>query len=494
MTPMLEAADVSRRTSRRPATPPTWLVVALACAGQFLVVLDVSVVNVALPSMRSDLGLSGPGLQWVVNAYAIAFAGFMLLGGRAGDLYGRKRMFLVGLGLFTLASLGGGLAGDGWQLLLARAVQGLGAAVLAPSTLTLLTAAVPEGAARARAIATWTAVGAGGGAAGGLVGGVLVDVLSWRWVLLINVPVGAVVLAGSALWLAESRTGDRRRLDLPGALLVTAGLAILAYGIVQTEARGWTAAATLLPLAAGLALIGCFLLVEARTAAPLMPLGLLRLRSVASANAAMFVSGSAMFCMWYFMTLYAQNVLGYSPLEAGLALVPSSLSVVVGSKVAPRLMRSAGARTVAALGTLVAAAGFAWQSTMTAHGAYVTGIMIPGMLMMLGAGLAGTPLAALATSGAAPGEAGLVSGLINTSRTMGGSLGLAVMSTVAAAGTGSGHGPGALTDGYALAFRTSAALLLGGALLMLVWLPRRTPARSAGRGNGPGGPWTPPDV
>lgn len=477
---MLEAADVSRRTSRRPATPPTWLVVALACAGQFLVVLDVSVVNVALPSMRTDLALSGPGLQWVVNAYAIAFAGFMLLGGRAGDLYGRKRMFLVGLGLFTLASLGGGLAADGWQLLLARAVQGLGAAVLAPSTLTLLTAAVPEGAARARAIATWTAVGAGGGAAGGLVGGVLVDVLSWRWVLLINVPVGAVVLAGSALWLAESRAGDRRRLDLPGALLVTAGLAILAYGIVQTEARGWTAAATLLPLAAGPALIGCFLLVEARTAAPLMPLGLLRLRSVASANAAMFVSGSAMFCMWYFMTLYAQNVLGYSPLEAGLALVPSSLSVVVGSKAAPRLMRSAGARTVATLGTLVAAAGFAWQSTMTAHGAYVTGIMIPGMLMMLGAGLAGTPLAALATSGAAPGEAGLVSGLINTSRTMGGSLGLAVMSTVAAAGTGSGHGPGALTDGYALAFRTSAALLLGGALLMLVWLPRRSPARSAG--------------
>ncbi|MFC9281436.1 MFS transporter [Streptomyces collinus] len=480
MTPMLEAADVSRRTFRRPVTPPTWLVVALACAGQFLVVLDVSVVNVALPSMRTDLGLSADGLQWVVNAYAIAFAGFMLLGGRAGDLYGRKRMFLVGLGLFTLASLGGGLAGDGWQLLLARAVQGLGAAVLAPSTLTLLTAAVPEGPARARAIATWTAVGAGGGAAGGLVGGVLVDVLSWRWVLLINVPVGAVVLACSALWLAESRAGDRRRLDLPGALLVTAGLAILAYGIVQTEARGWTAAATLLPLAAGAALIGCFLLVEARTAAPLMPLGLLRLRSVASANAAMFVSGSAMFCMWYFMTLYAQNVLGYSPLEAGLALVPSSLSVVVGSKVAPRLMRSAGARTVATLGTLVAAAGFAWQSTMTAHGAYVTGIMIPGMLMMLGAGLAGTPLAALATSGAAPGEAGLVSGLINTSRTMGGSLGLAVMSTVAAAGTGSGHGPGALTDGYALAFRTSAALLLGGALLMLVWLPRRTPARSAG--------------
>ncbi|MEU6085742.1 MFS transporter [Streptomyces sp. NPDC047085] len=475
---MLEAVGTTPLTSRR-TTPPAWLVVALACAGQFLVVLDVSVVNVALPSMRTDLGLSASGLQWVVNTYSIAFAGFMLLGGRAGDLYGRKRMFLVGLGLFTLASLGGGLAQEGWQLLLARAVQGLGAAVLAPSTLTLVTAAVPEGAARARAIATWTAVGAGGGAAGGVVGGVLVDLLSWRWVLLINVPVGAAVLAGAVFWLTESRAGDGRRLDLPGALLVTAGLGTLAYGIVQIEAEGWTAAATLVPLCAGLALIGLFLLVESRTAAPLMPLGLLRLRSVASANAAMFVCGSAMFCMWYFMTLYAQNVLHYSPLEAGLALVPSSLAVVVGSKLAPRLMRSAGARTVATAGTLVAVAGFGWQSTMSAHSAYVTGIMLPGILMMLGGGLAGTPLAALATSGAAPGEAGLVSGLVNTSRTMGGSLGLAVMSTIAAAGTGSDGGAEALTDGYALAFRASTALLVGGAVLMRLWLPRAASAAVA---------------
>nr|WP_285554284.1 MFS transporter [Streptomyces hygroscopicus] len=475
MTPMLETADTPPLISRRTA-PPTWLVVALACAGQFLVVLDVSVVNVALPSMRTDLGLSASGLQWVVNAYAIAFAGFMLLGGRAGDLFGRKRMFLVGLGLFTLASLGGGLAQEGWQLLLARAAQGLGAAVLAPSTLTLLTAAVPEGAARARAIATWAAVGAGGGAAGGLVGGVLVDVLSWRWVLLINVPVGAVVLAGSLRWLVESRAGDGRRLDLPGALLVTAGLGTLAYGISRTQEKGWTAAATLVPLAAGVLLVCLFLLVEARTPAPLMPLGLLRRRPVASANAAMLVSGSAMFCMWYFMTLYAQNVLGYSPLEAGAALVPSSLAVVVGSKVAPRLMRTAGARSVAVLGTLVAAGGFAWQSTMSAHEAYVTAIMFPGILMMLGGGLAMTPLAALATSGAAHHEAGVVSGLVNTSRTMGGSLGLAVMSTIAATGTGTGTGPQALTDGYALAFRASTAVLLGGAALMLLWLPRRASA------------------
>ena len=478
---MLEATRTSPRTARRTA-PPTWVVVALACAGQFLVVLDVSVVNVALPSMRADLALSPSGLQWVVNAYAIAFAGFMLLGGRAGDLYGRKRMFLVGLGLFTLASLGGGLAQESGQLLSARAVQGLGAAVLAPSTLTLLTSAVPQGPARARAIATWTAVGAGGGAAGGLVGGVLVETLSWRWVLLIKVPVGAVVLAGAARWLTESRAGAGRRLDLPGALLVTAGLATLAYGISQTGAEGWTAPGTLLPLFAGLLLLALFLLFEARTAAPLMPLGLFRLRSVASANAAMFLSGSAMFCMWFFMTLYAQNVLGYSPLGAGLALVPSSLAVVLGSKLAPRYLPTLGARNVAVLGALVAAGGFAWQSTMSAHGAYPTSVMVPGILMMLGAGLSATPLAALATSGAAPADAGLVSGLVNTSRTVGGSLGLAVMSTLAAArtaDTGNGTGAGALTEGYALAFRAGTGVLLGGAVLMLLWLPKGNSASSA---------------
>ncbi|MFF4797187.1 MFS transporter [Streptomyces sp. NPDC001351] len=479
MTDMLEAADLTRTPSRR-TVPPTWLVVALACAGQFLVVLDVSVVNVALPSMRADLGLSPQGLQWVVNAYAIAFAGFMLLGGRAGDLYGRKRMFLIGLALFTAASLGGGLAQEGGQLLVARAVQGLGAAVLAPSTLTILTSAVPEGAARARAIATWTAVGAGGGAAGGLVGGALVDGLSWRWVLLINVPIGALVLAGSLRWLAESRNGDGRRLDLPGALLVTAGLGTLAYGISQTEAEGWAAAATIVPLAAGLALIALFLVVEARTAAPLMPLGLFRVRAVSSANAAMFVNGSAMFCMWFFMTLYAQNVLGYTPFEAGLALVPSSLAVLLGSKSAPRFLPVLGARNVAVLGTVLAAAGFAWQSMMTPEGNYLTEIMFPGILMMLGAGLTATPLAALATSGAAPGEAGLVSGLVNTSRTMGGSLGLAVMSTIAATRTAGSGAPGALTEGYALVFRTGTGVLLAGAVLMLAWLPRRISTSSAG--------------
>ncbi|MDP5311639.1 MFS transporter [Streptomyces poriferorum] len=470
--------DVSTPTRRGSGTRTrTWAVVLAACTGQFLVVLDVSVVNVALPSMRADLGLSTAGLQWVLNAYSIAFAGFMLLGGRAADLYGRKRMFLVGLGLFTAASLAGGLAQEGWQLLAARAAQGLGAAVLAPATLTLLTAAVPEGPARTRAIGTWMAVGAGGGAAGGLIGGALTDTLSWRWVLLINVPIGVLVLIGAALLLAEGRAGERSRIDFLGAVLVTAGLASVAYGIVQTEESGWTAAATLVPLLGGLALLALFVLVESRTAKPLMPLRVLAARAVASANVAMLVIGSATFSMWYFMTVYAQNVLGYSALEAGLALMPTSVAIVVGSKCAPRLMVRTGAKNLALIGTAMAAAGFGWQSTMTADGSYLTAVCLPGVLMMAGTGLAATPLATLAISGAAPGEAGLVSGLVNTSRTMGGALGLAVLSTVAAARTDGSTDPVELTAGYALAFRTAGGVLLGGLLLMVLWLPRHGSAK-----------------
>ncbi|WP_107103726.1 MULTISPECIES: MFS transporter [unclassified Streptomyces] len=477
--PQTDSATSTSPTSSPPSAR-SWAVVATACAGQFLVVLDVSVVNVALPSMRTDLGLSEVGLQWVLNAYAIAFAGFMLFGGRASDLFGRKAMFLLGLGLFTAASAVGGVAPEGAYLIGARAVQGLGAAVLAPATLTLVTEAVPAGAARTRAIGTWTAVGAAGGAAGGFVGGLLVDLLSWRWVLLINIPVGVLVLVGALLWLRESRPGTHRRLDLPGAVLVTAGLAVLAYGIVQTEQAGWTAPATLLPLLGGLALLGAFVAVEARTAAPLMPLKIFRNRAVTAANTAILLCGSSSFGMWFFMTNYAQSVLGYTPLQAGLALVPSSLSVILGSKLAPRLMPTVGSRNLAVLGALIAAAGFAWQSTLTADGTFLGTILGPGILMMGGIGLATTPLAALATSSASPSDAGLVSGLVNTSRTMGGALGLAILSTVAAAATpavadsavlGTPDGS-SLVPGYATAFRVSAAVLIGAAALMYFWLPK----------------------
>lgn len=461
------------KAARRKSAPPAWLVMLLVCSGQFLVVLDVSVVNVALPAMRNGLGLSELGLQWIVNAYVITFAGFMLLGGRAADIFGRKRIFVLGLALFTVASLGGGLAQQPWQLIAARTVQGIGAAVLAPATLTILTTSFPAGPARTRAIATWTAVGAGGGAAGGLVGGTLTEFLSWRWVLLINVPIGALVLGGAVLWLTESRQGAVRRLDVPGALLVTAGLGLVAYGIVQTETDGWASLSALLPLVAGLVVIAVFLVVEARAKAPLMPLGLFRLRSVSSANGAMVLAGAAMFSMWYFLSLYVQNVLGYRPLEAGLSFIPHSLSIVLGSKIAPRLMNRLGAKPLAITGAVISACGMVWQGAMDVDGSYLGTILGPGILMALGAGLTATPIASIATSGADPADQGLVSGLMNTSRQMGGALGLSVLSTVAAARIEAGDGSQALADGYGLAFQVGSAVLLASILLMIVALPQR---------------------
>ncbi|WP_443071900.1 MFS transporter [Streptomyces sp. NBC_01477] len=468
---------------RKRAAPPAWAVLLAVCAGQFLVVLDVSVVNVALPSMRGALGFGETGQQWVVNGYALAFAGFLLLGGRAADLFGRKRTFLVGLGLFTAASLAGGLAQSPWMLITARAVQGLGAAVLAPTTLSILTTSFPEGPERTRAIGTWTAVGAGGGAAGGLVGGLLTDLLSWRWVLLVNVPVGALVLVGAALWLTESRGATVRRLDIPGALLVTAGVTAIAYGIAETESHGWTSAVSLGPLVGGLALLAVFTAVEARTAQPLIPLRLFTIRSVASANTVLFTAGAATFSVWYFLSLYMQQVLHYSPIRAGLSFLPHTIAIIIGSKLAPRLMNRIDARLISVVGGVVAVAGIVWQSRITADGTFLGIILGPGILTMLGAGLLLTPVSAVAMSGVGRGEQGLVSGLLNTSRQLGGALGLTVLATAAAsriaARTSAGAGSGeALASGYGLAFLIGAGFLAVGTCLVVL-LPRPAP-RPAG--------------
>ncbi|MCP9213077.1 MFS transporter [Streptomyces sp. NEAU-Y11] len=501
-TPYPASSDAETATTNPPVTtsatsasgarsaPPVWAVLLAACAGQFLVVLDVSVVNMALPSMSSSLALTETGLQWVVNAYVLTFAGFLLLGGRAADLFGRKRVFLLGLGLFTVASLAGGLAQEPWQLIAARAVQGVGAAVVSPATLTILTTTFPHGSARTRAIGTWTAVGAGGGAAGALVGGLLTEYLSWRWVLLVNVPVGALVLVAATVWLTESRSGAARRLDIPGAVLVTSGLAALAYGIVQTESHGWGAAASLVPMLAGLVLLGVFLAVEARTREPLMPLRLFRVRAVTAANAVMTVFGAGMFAMWYFMSLYLQNVLHYSPVKAGLAFLPHTLSIVLGSKLAPRLMARFDGKTLALVGGVLAVTGFGWQSRMDADGTFLGTVLGPAVVMSLGSGLLMTPLAAAATSGATASDAGLVSGLVNTSRQMGGALGLSVLATVAAERISSVRGDGgtaerALAAGYAQAFTVATGIIGAAVVLMAVALPR-TPAVPVGP-VGPGG-------
>lgn len=466
-----------------------WGVVLAACAGQFLVVLDVSVINVALPSLRADLGLSATGLQWVVNAYTLTFAGFMLLGGRAADLFGRKRVFVTGLVLFALTSLAGGLAQEPWQLVAARALQGVGAAALAPATLTILTTTFPEGPARTRAIGTWTAVGAGGGAMGGLVGGVLTEFLSWRWVLLVNVPIGALVLVVAAVWVVERRGQGRPRLDVLGAVLVTSGIGALAYGIVNAETHGWGSARFLAPFLGGVVLLGLFLLVERRTVQPLIPLGLFRLRSVASANTVLFVNGSAMVCMWYFFSLHMQNVLDYPPLQAGLGFLPMSVSIVLGSKAAPWIMVRVGERALAVAGTLTAAAGYLWAGTMTAGDGFAVTVLGPGTLMALGAGLASTTLASVATADAAPQDAGLVSGMINTSRTLGGALGLAVLSTVAASRIQGDEQVASLASGYALAFLTGGLVLVGCAVLGVVALPRpRRRAASPAAGATPNAP------
>ncbi|MER7546191.1 DHA2 family efflux MFS transporter permease subunit [Spirillospora sp. NPDC127506] len=460
----MTATDLTdEEAARTAARTPGWAALLAASIGQFLVVLDVSVVNVALPHIREGVGLGATGLQWVVNAYSVAFAGFLLLGGRAADLYGRKRVFLAGLGLVVTASLAGGFAQDGAMLIGARAVQGVGAAILAPVTLSLVTATFPAGPARTKAIAMWTAVGTAGGATGGLVGGLLTDYLSWRWVLLINVPVGVAVAAVAARWLRDDGRGAGRvRLDVPGAVLVTAGVGLLAFGIGQTEDHGWT---SLIPLTAGLALLAVFVGVEARTPHPLVRLGLFRLRTVAVGNIATLVLMTAGFALWYFLSLYMQNVLHYSAVRTGLSFLPHTAGIIIGSRIAPAMMARMDARLLAGAGGLMAAAGFAWQSAvLDAGGTFLGSILGPGATMALGFGLLMTPLVEASTSGVDESAAGAVAGIVNTSRMIGGAIGLTVLGTAAAARSD-------LADGYAAAFLVAAAITAAGTVIV-AFLPR----------------------
>ncbi|WP_181802667.1 MFS transporter [Streptomyces shenzhenensis] len=478
MSHMISEPDSARGEQHEGVT--TWIAVFAACVGQFVVVLDISVINVALPSIRGGLGIGAGSLQWVVNAYVITFAGFLLLGGRASDLFGRKAVFVFGLGVFTTASLMGGLATSPWMLIVARALQGLGAAVLSPGTLTILTTTFPEGTGRVRAIATWTAVGTGGGAAGGVIGGVLTDYLSWRWVLLINVPLGLIVIAASAVWLAEGRTrqAGRRQLDVPGAVLATLGAGCLAYGISRTESHGWGSAPALGFLLLGVVALGAFIAVERRAAEPLTPLGVFRVRSVSVANIITMVSGMAFYAMWFFLSLYMQNVLKYSAVETGLALLPHTLAVILSAQLAPRITRWIGGRALLTLAGVLTAAGFFWQAAMKADGTFLITLLGPGVAFSFGAGVMMTLQSVFATTGVPPQQAGVVAGLVNTSRTMGGALGLSVLSSLAAGRTErAGTGLEALTSGYASAFFGSGVVIVL-SMALIVLLPRspRNPA------------------
>src|SRR4051812_14267131 len=458
-----------------------WAAVVLACVAQFMVILDVSVVNVALPAIKHALGFSGTGLQWVVNAYVLVFAGFLLLGGRMADLLGRRRVFVGGLLLFSLASLVGGLASSQGMLIAARAAQGLGGAIVSPASLAIITTAFTDDHDRNKALGAWGAMGGAGGAFGVLLGGALTDLLSWQWILFINVPIGLAAALLTPRFVEEGRApAGTRSFDFAGAFSVTLGLVAVVFAIVRTEVNGWASPQTLVVLGAGLALIGVFLAIEGRFAErPLMPLRIFRSRPLAGANAVVFLLGAAAFGMWFFVSLYLQQVLGYSPIEAGLAFLPMTLTIIAGSMIASRLTARRGAKPLLVVGMTLIAAGLLLFSGVSADGSYLSDVLAPSLLVAAGMGCAFVPVTIAAMAGVAPAEAGLASGIVNTSRMIGGALGLAVLATVATARTDSfgGHGAEALTAGYQRAFEIGAGFAVIGALVALFVLRiERAPA------------------
>jgi EmrB/QacA subfamily drug resistance transporter len=475
--PNTQETVVVRRT-RAGRAVPGWAALAVCCLAQFMVVLDISIVNVALPQMKAGLRLSPGGEQWVINAYTLTFAGLLMLGGRAADLFGRRRVFLLGVGLFTLFSLIGGLAQDGAWLITARALQGSAGAVLAPATLSLLTTTFTAPAERRRAVGAWSATAASGAAIGVLVGGILTSLLDWRWVLFVNVPVGLVLLAGAAWALTESRAGDTAgRLDVPGAVTVTAGMALIVYAIVGTSTHPRGSARTISILAAGIVMLGAFALIEARLARhPLVPLGVFRRRSLTVANGVSLAFGASIFSLFFFLSLYLQQVNGYTPLRAGLAFLPVGLAILSAALPAARVVARIGARRQLVIGLLLAAAGLAWMTRLAPGDGYWPGVFLPGLLAGAGFGLSLAPMTIAATAGLPPQQAGLASGLLNTTRQVGGAIGLAATATLAAAVHPHSAAPhvvaAALATGYDRAFAISAAVLAAGALAALL-LPGR---------------------
>jgi EmrB/QacA subfamily drug resistance transporter len=454
-----------------------WLALALLCAVQFMVVLDIAIVNVALPSIQVDLGFSQENLQWVISAYALLFGGFLLLGGRAADLLGRRRLFIIGTVVFTVASLLAGFAWSEGALIGARALQGLGAAIITPAGLSILTTTFAEGRDRNAALGAWGGVGAFGAVAGVLLGGVLTDALSWEWIFYVNVPVGAAALLLTPLLLRESRDLKVRSFDAPGAVLVTGGLVTLVYAITQAHEYGWASVETTGVLAASAALLGGFLAWEARAAEPLMPFSIFRLRTVSGANVAGLILGTAVFAMFLMLTLYMQQVLGYSAMRTGVAYLAVAGTAIVWSGVAAQLVNRVGVKPVLIAGMASLTAGLVYFTQVSAGGSYL-GDLLPGFLLIaIGLGFSFVPISIAALAGVQPAEAGLASGLINTSQQVGGALGVAVLSTIATSTTSnaveSGTGiPFALTDGFQAAFIGAAAIAVMGVLAAMVLIRR----------------------
>ena len=455
-----------------------WLALALLATTQFVIVLDAAIVNVAIPSIGRDLKFSEEDLTWIPNAYALTFGGFLLLGGRMADLLGRRRLFMGGLFLFSLGSLLGGFAGDETQLIAARALQGLGAALLAPSALSMVTNMFAEGAERNKALGVWGAVSGSGGAAGVLLGGVLTEYAGWEWVLWVNVPIGVIAAILAPRLLVESRREtDLRHFDAFGAITVTAGLSLLVFALVDTINEGWGSTQTLTLLAISAALIGAFVFNELRSRDPLMPFKIFRLRTLSGANIVGLLVGAALFAMFFFLSRYMQEVLGYSALKAGLSYLPLALAIIASAGVASVLVTKLGFKKVLVAGLVLVTIALLWFAQVPVDGTYVSDLLGPMLVAAVGLGLAFVPVTIAAVSNVSKDDSGLASGLINTSQQIGGALGLAVLGTIASSKTtdliGATQGaqaavPSALTEGFQLAFLTGAGFAVLGIIATLV--------------------------
>jgi EmrB/QacA subfamily drug resistance transporter len=449
-----------------------WFALALLCVTQFVVVLDIAVVNVALPSIQTDLGFSQENLQWVISAYSLVFGGFLLLGGRLADILGRRGVFMAGLVIFSVGSLLCGLSWSDESLIAARALQGLGAATITPSALSILTTTFTEGRERNIALGAWGAVGGVGAAAGVLMGGILTDLLSWEWIFFVNVPVGIAALALSPVLLRESRDAHGQSHDVPGAVLVTSGLVLLVLGVTQGRQWEWLSARTIGVFAASAVLLAVFALWEQRQREPLVPFSIFRLQTLTAANVAMFIMGTALFSMFLMLTLYMQQVLGYSPIQTGLAYLAVAGTAVIWANVAAAAVNKVGVKPALILGMSLLTVGLVYFTQVSVGGSYWADLF-PGFLVLgLAIPFAFVPITIAALAGTKPQEAGLASGLVNTTQQIGGAVGIAILSTIAVSTTDDAVADGtavptALTDGFVNAFWAGAAIAFVGVLVSI---------------------------
>jgi EmrB/QacA subfamily drug resistance transporter len=459
-------------------------VLVLVCIAQFMVVLDATIVNVALPSIQRGLHFSPTSLQWIVNGYTLMFGGFLLLGGRLSDLLGRQRLFIAGVIVFTIASLVNGLATSADVLIAGRACQGLGGALVSPAALSIVTTTFSEGAERTKALGVWSAIAAGGAAAGLVIGGFLTETFSWRWVFFVNLPIGVAAALLSLRFVPNSRADERpETYDAAGAVTVTGGLLVLVFAIVKAQSYGWGSAKTAGLFVLALALLTAFVVIERRSKAPLIRLGIFGMRSLSGSNAAMLLVASGLFAMFYFASLYMQEILGYRPLKAGFAFVPFTLGIIIGAIASQALIRRIGIRAVTFIGITMGTAGLLYFARLPTHGTYLRDLLPTIVVVSIGMGMTFVPLTLLATTNVQAEDAGLASGLFNTSQQVGGALGLAILSTLAASRTSNllphpalasiaMHGA-ALTKGYHVAFAVGAAMLIGALVVLAVTIRKR---------------------